>query len=195
VTEHERMLSGALYRADDPELVGLRRRAQRLLADYSATLGEHSERRPAILRELLGETGDGVTIEPPFHCDYGSNIVLGDGVYLNAGCVVLDCARVEIGAGALIGPAVQIYAVSHPTDPELRRAGLEYAAPVTIGANAWIGGGAIVGPDVTIGDNTVIGMGSIVLRNIPANVVAAGNPCHVVRESENAATSRVHRAG
>ena len=181
------MLAGGLYRADDPELVGLRNRARRLLVDYTATLGEQTERRAAILAELLGETGEGVWIEPPFHCDYGSNIALGDGVYLNANCVVLDCARVEIGAGALIGPAVQLYAAGHPTDPEQRRAGLEYAAPVMIGKNVGIGGGAIVGPGVTIGDNTVIGMGSVVPRDRPANVVAAGNPCRVIRELEHAA--------
>jgi maltose O-acetyltransferase len=180
------MLAGLLYRASDPELVGLRARARRLLVDYAATLAEQTERRAAILSELLGETGDGVWIEPPFHCDYGSNIAYGDGVYLNADCVVLDCARVEVGAGALIGPAVQIYAASHPTDPDQRRAGLEYAGPVTIGENVWIGGGAMVGPGVTIGENTVVGMGSVVLRDLPANVVAAGNPCRVIRSLEEA---------
>lgn len=183
------MLAGALYRADDPELVRLRNRARRLLVEYAATFGEQRERRAAILRELLGEIGDGARIEPPFHCDYGGNIALGAGVHLNANCVVLDCAHVEIGAGVLIGPGVQIYAATHPTEPERRRAGLEYAAPVTIGAKAWIGGGAIVGPDVTIGENAVIGMGSVVLRDIPADVVAAGNPCRVVREVERAVAS------
>jgi maltose O-acetyltransferase len=180
----ERMLAGALYRADDPELVDARSRARRLLVRYASTLGEETTRRADILLELLGEVGAGVWIEPPFHCDYGSNIALGDGVYLNASCVILDCARVEIGAGSLLGPAVQVYAATHPTDAQQRRAGLEYAAPVTIGANVWIGGGAIVGPGVTIGENAVIGAGSVVIRNVPANVVAVGNPCRVIRELE-----------
>jgi maltose O-acetyltransferase len=182
LTERERMLAGALYRADDPELVRARNRARRLLVDYAGTLGEEAERRGQLLRELLAGVGADVWIEPPFHCDYGSNIVLHDGVYLNANCVILDCARVEIGASTLLGPAVQIYAATHPTDPHQRLAGLEYAAPVTIGENVWIGGGAIVGPGVSIGENTVIGAGSVVLRDVAANTVAVGNPCHVVRE-------------
>jgi maltose O-acetyltransferase len=176
------MLAGKAYNASDPELVAERDRARKLFRAYNATTVDEREQRAAILDELLGRLGDGVWIEPPFFCDYGTNIELGNGVFLNFNCVVLDCARVEIGAGTLFGPAVQIYAATHSTDPAHRRTGLEYAAPVTVGANAWIGGAAILCPGVTIGDDTTIGAGSVVVKDVPAGVVAAGNPCRVIRE-------------
>ena len=131
---------------------------------------------------MLGEKGEGVYIEPPFYCDYGSNIFLGNKVYMNFNCVILDCNIVRIGDGTMLGPAVQIYAATHPLDAAQRAAGPELAYPVTIGRDVWIGGGAIIGPGVTIGDNTTIGAGSVVVKDIPANVFAAGNPCKAIRQ-------------
>ncbi len=175
MNEREKMLSGELYRADDPELTRLRARARELTRRFNET-GDQ-----AVLRELLGRVGENVWIEPPFFCDYGENIALGDGAYLNTGCVVLDCAAVEIGPRALLGPAVQIYAATHPTEAAVRREGLELARLVTIGEDAWIGGAAVLGPGVTVGARSTVGAGSVVVGDVPADVVAVGNPCRVVR--------------
>jgi maltose O-acetyltransferase len=182
VTEREKMLAGEMYFAADPELVEARHRARRLTARYGATAPEALDERLALLAELLGSMGERVWIEAPFFCDYGSNISLADGVFLNFNCVVLDCAAVEIGAATLIGPAVQLCTATHPIDPREREGGLEYALPISIGKNVWIGAAAIVGPGVTIGDDSVIGAGAVVLRDVPARVLAAGNPCRVLRE-------------
>ena len=178
-TEREKMLAGELYLASDPELVAERLHARSLTSRYNAALPD--DERPAVLEQLLGAVGDGVVIEPPFHCDYGSNIVLGERVFMNFGCVILDCARVEVGALTQIAPGVQLCAATHPVDPGEREAGLEYALPISVGRNVWIGAGAIVGPGVTIGDDSVIGAGSVVVRDVPAGVLAVGNPCRVVR--------------
>lgn len=175
------MLAGELYRAWDPELVRERGRARRLLSRYNASAQEEAEVRRAILGELLASVGEGAWVEPPFRCDYGWNVSLGDGAYLNFGCVLLDCAPVEIGPLAKLGPGVHLYAATHPADPAERAAGLEYALPIVIGRNVWIGGSAVIGPGVTIGDNSVIGAGSVVVRDVPPNVVAAGNPCRRLR--------------
>ena len=178
----ERMRSGASYDIMEPELKKLRRRAH--LSCYSYNRSDPMEGDPPspILRSLFGGMGDGIFIETPFRCAYGVNTHLGDGVYLNTGCVILDSARVEIGAKTLLGPAVQLYTPQHPLDPEQRAANIETAEPITIGYNVWIGGGAIVLPGVTIGDNAVIGAGSVVVKDIPANCVAVGNPAKVIRE-------------
>ena len=184
MSEREKMLAGELYDGFAPELVEERVRARRLLGAYNATDAADREGRTRILAELIGSLGDDVWIEPPFFCDYGSNIVVGDGAYLNANCVVLDCAPVEIGAGALLGPAVQIYAATHPVSPAARAAGKEYALPASIGANTWIGGAAVILAGVTVGENSVVGAGSVVARDVPPNVLAVGNPCRVVRELE-----------
>jgi maltose O-acetyltransferase len=184
VTQRARMLSGELYDAGDARLVADRVRARRLLAAYNATDAADREGRTRILSELVGSLGDGVWVEPPFFCDYGDNISLGNGAYLNANCVVLDPAPVEIGAGALLGPSVQLLTATHPADAAARAAGREYALAVTIGANAWIGAAALVLPGVTVGENAVVGAGSVVTRDVPPNVVAAGNPCRVIRELE-----------
>ena len=141
-----------------------------------------SRSRSQILQELFGQVGQNVTILPPLHCDYGKNIYAGDGLYMNYGCVILDCNTVHIGDNVLCAPYVQIYTAYHPTDPETRLSGKELAAPIKIGNNVWIGGGAIICPGVTIGDNTTIGAGSVVVKDIPANVVAVGNPCRVIRK-------------
>jgi maltose O-acetyltransferase len=181
-TEREKMLAGELYDASDPELVQMCRRARQLLQTFNASLDAARERRVAVLRGLLGAAGAGVHIEPPFYCDYGTNILLEEDVYLNFNCVVLDCNLVRIGAGTLIGPAVQIYAAYHPLDAGERAQGPELAAPVTIGRRVWIGGGAIILPGRTIGDNSTLGAGSVVTKDIPANVFAAGNPARVIRD-------------
>ena len=181
LTEREKMLAGQLYRATDPELVAARAKARRLVHAYNATDPEAGTKRRALTSELFAEVGPSVVIEAPFHCDYGWNITLGGGVYLNANCVVLDCAPVSIGPLSLIGPGVQICAASHPVDAEERRRGVEYALPVTVGANVWIAAGVVIGPGVTIGEDTVVGAGSVVLDDLPAGVVAAGNPARIVR--------------
>jgi maltose O-acetyltransferase len=181
-SERERMVRGELYRADDPELMRERARARELAARYNATLQGDGEQRRVLLSELLAEVGAEVWIEPPFFCDYGWNISLGARVFLNFNCVVLDVAPVRIGALTQIGPAVQICTATHPVDAAEREAGLEYARPIQLGRNVWIGAAAVIGPGVTIGDGSVIGAGSIVLRDVPAGVLAAGNPCRVIRE-------------
>ncbi|MBI3945730.1 MAG: sugar O-acetyltransferase [Armatimonadetes bacterium] len=175
------MLAGELYLAYDPELIAMRGRARRLLRQYCRTTEEEGEARLQILRELFARVGPRVEIEPPFHCDYGCYIEAGDNLYMNCGCVILDCAPVRLGDNVMFGPYVQVYAATHPTDLGARLSGRELAAPVTIGNNVWIGGGAIVCPGVTIGADTTIGAGSVVVKDIPAAVVAAGNPCRVIR--------------
>ncbi|HEX6367874.1 MAG TPA: sugar O-acetyltransferase [Longimicrobium sp.] len=180
-SEKEKMLAGELYDAADPQLVQERRRARDLLRALNASAGAETEVRASILRELLGAAGEGVWIEPPFFCDYGSSIHLGDRVFFNFNCVVLDVARVTIGSDVMFGPAVQIYTATHPMDYQTRRAGLEGAKPITIGSDVWVGGGAIILPGVTIGARSVIGAGSVVTQDVPEGVFAAGNPCRVLR--------------
>src|SRR5919204_4239376 len=172
----ERMLAGELYDASDPELTAARARARELLARFNV--------RPdrSLLEELLASVGAEAVIEAPFHCDYGFNITVGERFYANVNCVFLDCAPIAIGDRVLFGPAVQLYAATHPVDAETRRRGLEYALPIAIGDDVWIGGGAIVLPGITIGDRAVIGAGRVVAEEIPADVVAVGNPCRPLRE-------------
>jgi maltose O-acetyltransferase len=181
-SERDRMVAGEPYFPGDPELSSLRVRGRELVARYNATSATDGGGRRALLSELFARLGEDVTIEPPFHCDYGWNIAVEERVYLNVGCVVLDCAPVRIGAGSLLGPYVQLCAVTHPLDPEERATGVERGGPITIGRDVWLAAGAIVGPGVTIGDGAVVGAGSVVLRDVPARVVAAGNPCRVMRE-------------
>jgi maltose O-acetyltransferase len=173
-SEREKMLAGELYHPGDPQLTADRRRCRELLRRLP---GE-----PHLLEELLGHVGEGAHIETPFACDYGFNISLGARAFVNFNAVFLDCALITIGDRAQIGPAVQLLTADHPLDLGQRRAGLENAKPIDVGADAWIGGGAIVLPGVSIGANSVIGAGSVVTRPIPANVVAVGNPCRVIRE-------------
>jgi maltose O-acetyltransferase len=176
MTEREKMLAGELYLAGDPELVAERDRARALLEAFNATPGFDR------LAALVGHAGAGCEVVAPLMCDYGWNISIGERAFVNAGAVILDCAPVTIGAQALLGPNVQLLAADHPRDPELRRQGLESAAPVAVGANVWIGAGAILCPGVSVGDDSIVGAGSVVTRDVPAGVVAAGNPCRVVRE-------------
>jgi maltose O-acetyltransferase len=180
-TEREKMLAGELYNPLDPELVAARDRARDLCQDLNATREANQEERRRILRELFEAGGEDVWLQPPFFCDYGSNITLGKKCFFNFNCIVLDVCQVTIGDHVLFGPAVQIYTATHPLNAELRRR-QEYAKPITIGSDVWVGGGAIICPGVTIGSRTVIGAGSVVTRDIPAGVFAAGNPCRVIRE-------------
>jgi maltose O-acetyltransferase len=184
MTEREKMLAGELYIADDPELAVLQKRARRLTRFYNATTEEEPERRIELLRELFGEVCGTITVEPPFHCEYGSHIFAGERLFVNFGCIILDCAEVRFGSDVMLGPSVQILTAYHPVEAAKRVAGPELAAPITIGDRAWIGGGAILCPGVTIGSDTTIGAGSVVTRDIPSHVVAVGNPCRVLRKIE-----------
>jgi len=179
-TEREKMLAGELYDPLDPELAHLRLRARDLCHELNASREADATKRRRILVDLVGSGGDTVWMQPPFHCDYGSNIHLGEKVFFNFGCVVLDVCEIRIGSFSLFGPAVQIYAATHPMNPELRRK-MELGKPVTIGSDVWVGGGAVICPGVTIGDRAVIGAGSVVTRDVPDGVVAAGNPARVLR--------------
>ncbi|MFO7180306.1 MAG: sugar O-acetyltransferase [Pseudomonadota bacterium] len=180
-TEREKMLAGELYDPSDPELVAARRRARDLCQALNSTREAEQEERRRILCALFGAGGDSVSLQPPFYCDYGSNIELGERVFFNFGCVVLDVCSVRIGAFTLFGPSVQIYTATHPWNAEQRR-DKELGKPVTIGSDVWVGGGAIILPGVRIGSRSVIGAGSVVTRDVPEGVFAAGNPCRVIRE-------------
>jgi maltose O-acetyltransferase len=180
-SERDKMLAGELYDALDSELVTRRARARDLCQALNATHERDTDQRRAILRQLLGAGGDTVWMQPPFYCDYGENIHLGERVFFNFNCVVLDVCPVTIGDFTLFGPAVQIYTPLHPLNAAARR-GKEYGKPVIIGADVWVGGGAIILPGVSVGPRAVIGAGSVVTRDIPADVFAAGNPCRVIRE-------------
>lgn len=183
-TEKEKMLAGNLYDASDPELVIDRRRARDLLARLNNSSDSQDVLRQEVYSTLFGSTGASVAIEPPFYCDYGTNIHLGDRVFFNFNCIILDPAKVHIGNDVLFGPAVQIYTATHPLNWRDRRRGLEAARPVEIGSDIWIGGGAIVCPGVRIGDRSVIGAGAVVTKDVPDGVFAAGNPCRVIRDIE-----------
>jgi len=174
------MLAGELYDPLDPELAAARIRVRELLQTLNQSLS--SPGRDA-LRALFGTGGDSVWMQPPFYCDYGTNIHLGERVFFNFNCVVLDVCEVRIGDFTLFGPAVQIYTAMHPMNAAERRLS-EFGKPVTIGSDVWVGGGALILPGVTIGSRSVIGAGSVVTRDIPKGVFAAGNPCRVVREVE-----------
>lgn len=180
-TEREKMLAGELYDPMDPELVAARDRARDLCQTLNATREAEQETRRSILRELFASGGDTVWMQPPFFCDYGANIDLGERVFFNFNCIVLDVCPVRIGSFSLFGPAVQIYTPMHPFNAELRRR-QEFGKPVEIGSDVWVGGGAIILPGVQIGSRSVIGAGSVVTRSIPEGVFAAGNPCRVIRE-------------
>lgn len=183
MTQKQRMLVGELYRADDPELVAETARAAAWMARYNAATTADAADRLSLLVGGLGAVGTGVIVRSPFYCDYGYNIQLDDGVFLNFGCVILDVVAVRIGAGTQIGPGVQILTADHPRDPATRGQMLEFGRPITIGRNIWIGGGALVLPGVTIGDDAIIGAGSVVTRDVPAGSTVAGNPARAVRRS------------
>jgi maltose O-acetyltransferase len=174
-TEKQKMLAGELYRPD-AELGADQAAAKAWMARYNAALASTPSERYALLRERLAHVGKEAVIRPPFFCDYGYNIRLGDGVFLNFNCVILDVVEVTVGDRTQVGPAVQIYAADHPRDTETRRAGLEFGRPVRIGSDVWIGGGAVILPGVTVGDGAVIGAGSVVTRNVAEGATVMGNP-------------------
>lgn len=178
----DRMLRGELYIADDPELAADYARAQRLLDRYNATLHDEQAERDELLRELLGGVGEGVLIKPSLRSEYGTYITIGAGTFVNYDCVMLDVAPIAIGAACQIAPRVQLLTATHPVDPQPRRDGWESGAPISLADNVWLGGGVIVGPGVTIGEDTVVGAGSVVMRDLPAGVVAVGVPARVQRE-------------
>ncbi len=180
-TEREKMLAGELYDPFDPDLIAGRERARDLCQALNATRDAQHEERRRILRELFGRGGETVWMQPPFFCDYGTNIELGERVFFNFNCIVLDVCAVRIGDFSLFGPAVQIYTPMHPFNAELRRRE-EFGKPIDIGSDVWVGGGAIILPGVRIGSRAVIGAGSVVTRDVPDGVFAAGNPCRVIRE-------------
>lgn len=178
-TEKEKMLAGELYDAGDTELQADLTANHAWLARYNAALALSADERRRLLAERLAFVGNGAVIRPPFHCDYGFNISLGAGVFLNFNCVILDVVAVTIGDRTQIGPGVQILAADHPRDAAGRASGLEFGRPIRIGRNVWIGGGAIILPGVTIGDDALIGAGSVVTRDVPAGATAFGNPARV----------------
>ena len=175
------MLAGELYDPLDPQLVDDRLRTRLLIKELNDSREDQAEERMRILKELIPMAGEGLWLQPPFYCDYGYNMVLGEKVFFNFNCVVLDVAEVKIGSRTLFGPNVQIYTATHPIDPVERASGVEYAKPITIGEDVWVGGSAVICPGVTIGNRCVIGAGSVVTRDIPDDVFAAGNPCRVIR--------------
>jgi maltose O-acetyltransferase len=177
-----RMRRGELYLADDAAIQAGLARAQALVERYNATRHDDRAARDRLLRELLGVVGEGVVVNPPFRCDYGTNIAIGERTFVNYDCIVLDVARVDIGAACQLAPRVQLLTATHPIDPGPRRRGWESAEPIAVGDNVWLGGGAIVCPGVTIGEDTVVGAGAVVTRDLPAGVVAAGVPARIVRE-------------
>jgi maltose O-acetyltransferase len=181
MTEREKMLAGRRYDPLDSELVAARAHARDLCQALNATPEAEEAERRRILLQLFGAGGDAVWMQPPFFCDYGSNITLGERVFFNFNCVVLDVCPVTIGSFTLFGPAVQIYTPMHPFNAELRRRE-EFGKPVEIGSDVWVGGGAIILPGVRIGSRAVIGAGSVVTRDVPEGAFAAGNPCRVIRE-------------
>jgi len=181
-TEKEKSLNGKLYKAADNELFTERQSAKELIFRFNSLPPSEVDTRNEIIRRLFCKTGEKFIIEPPFQCDYGSNISIGNNFYSNFNLIILDCAAISIGDNVLIGPNVGIYAASHPVHHELRSLDYEFAFPVQIGNNVWIGGGVVINPGIAIGDYSVIGSGSVVTKDIPSNVVAAGNPCRVLRE-------------
>lgn len=182
-TEKEKMLAGDLYYGGDEELVREREHARNLTFEFNHARPTEKEKKQTILKQLINTKGS-FYIEAPFNCDYGYNIQVGENFYANFGCTMLDVNTITIGDNVLLAPNVQIYTAAHPVDPVERLTGKEFAKPIIIGNNVWIGGGAIICPGVTIGDNVTIGAGSVVLKDIPANVIAAGNPCRVIRQLE-----------
>jgi galactoside O-acetyltransferase len=185
-SEKEKSHSGELYKAFGEELLSERQEARKLISQFNALPPDEIEKRNLIIKKLFGKTGKSFFIEPPFRCDYGYNISIGENFYANFNCIVLDCVPVKIGNNVLFGPGVNIYTAGHPVHHELRSQEYEFALPITIGDNVWIGGNSIVNPGISIGDNSVIGSGSMVTRNIPSNVIAAGNPCKILRKITDA---------
>ena len=182
MTEMERMLAGKLYIAQGDEIANGILRARKLVRAFNDSDETDFQRRDELLRELLGHAGEGASINPPFRCDYGFNISVGDRFFANYDCIFIDVCPITIGSDVFFGPRVCLYTAGHPVDADVRNMALEYGKPISIGSNVWIGGNVVVNPGVTIGDNVVIGSGSVVTKDIPSGVIAAGVPCRVIRE-------------
>jgi maltose O-acetyltransferase len=180
-SEKEKMITGEMYDPLDPELSNDRVRTRLLLKNLNESREDQPEERTRILKDLIPDAGEALWLQPPFYCDYGYNIKAGERVFFNFNCVVLDVAPVTIGSRTMFAPNVQIYTATHPIDPVERSSGKEYAKPITIGNDVWVGGSTVICPGVTIGDRSVIGAGSVVTKDIPSDVIAAGNPCRVIR--------------
>ncbi|WP_129113288.1 maltose acetyltransferase domain-containing protein [Halegenticoccus tardaugens] len=182
-SEKEKMLAGDMYDPTDPTLVEERERARRLTRRFNRTVETDHDARRSLLAELFGSTEEGIFVEPPFRCDYGSNVHVGDGFYANFDCVVLDVCRVDVGDNCLVGPGAHVYTATHPTDAAERNEGLEYGKPVAIGDDVWIGGRAVINPGVTVGDDVTIASGAVVTDDVPEGVVVGGNPARVIAET------------
>ncbi|HLR69028.1 MAG TPA: sugar O-acetyltransferase [Virgibacillus sp.] len=183
-TEKEKMLAGEMYNPADPLLAKDREDVRRKVRIYNQTLETETEKRTALLKDILGSTGENIIMEPNIRFDYGYNTHVGENFYANFDCTILDVCEVHIGENCMLAPGVQIYTATHPLHPVERNSGKEYGKPITIGNNVWIGGSAIVNPGVNIGENVVIASGSVVTKNIPDNVVVGGNPAKVIKEIE-----------
>ncbi|MQS76336.1 sugar O-acetyltransferase [Companilactobacillus halodurans] len=181
-SQKEKMLSGDLYIANDPEIAHDFKKAKRLVRSYNQTTEEEPQKRQSIIDDLFKKSGSGIHLEPPFYTDYGSNTVIGDNFYSNYECIIIDTANVKIGNNVMFGPRVGLYTAGHPIDSLIRNEHLEYGKPITIGNDVWLGGNVVVNPGITIGNNVVIGSGSIVTRDIPDGVIAVGNPCRILRK-------------
>lgn len=182
MTEKDKMISGELYDATDPELGKDRERVKELCFDYNMLRPSDTEKQRKLLHEIIGKMGENITILPSFWCDYGYNIEIGNNFFSNHNLTILDCAKVTFGDNVFIGPNSGFYTAGHPFDPEIRRVGIEYAKPITVGNDVWIGAGVHVMPGVSIGNNVVIGAGSVVTKDIEDDSVALGNPCKVVKK-------------
>lgn len=182
MNQKERMLAGLPYKAWLDGLMEERTENKRKVQQYNQLCPDERARQEELIRSILGRAGKGVHIEPPFYCDYGLNIEAGDNFYANFNCTILDVGKVKIGNNVMFAPNVSLYTAGHPIHPDSRNSGYEYGIAITIGDNVWIGGNVVVTPGVTIGSNAVIGAGSVVTKDIPDNVIAAGNPCRVIRE-------------
>ncbi len=180
MNEKEKMITGKLYNPFDPELIEMRRSARELTDQFNSTPSSEVEKRVKIIKQLFGETGKEVLIEPSFRCDYGWNIFVGENFFMNFDCVILDGCEVRFGDNCMVGPQVGIYTATHPVDPELRKKMLEFGKPVTIGHNCWIGGMACIKPGITLGSNVVVAAGTVVTKSFGDNVVIGGNPARVI---------------
>ena len=181
MTEKEKMLAGELYQAGDPELVADRLKARKLVKILNDSDPEDTEYRVSLIRKIFGKAGKNFWVEPPFFCDYGTNIEVGDDVFFNFNCVVLDVVKVTLGDRVLVAPNVQFYPATHPLEAKPRGEMWEYGKPITIGNDVWIGGSAVICPGVTIGERTVIAAGAVVTKSFPADVVIGGNPAKVIK--------------
>lgn len=186
LSEKEKMLAGKAYQAGDKELANDRLKAREIVFEFNNLPPKQIKQRKQLIKRLFGKTETMFYLEPPFRCDYGYNIEIGNHFYSNFNLVILDCAKVSIGNHAFFGPNVAIYTAGHPLHPHLRNQEHEWAQPITIGDSVWLGGNVVINPGVTIGNNVVIGSGSVVTKDIPDNVFAAGNPCKVIREITDA---------